>query len=701
MHHADDFPRAKNATISMIHNPTMPENTHDDDYLSSATTTAAAAAASSLLLPWLESVMEFRQSVFDCCIEPTVVALLGPVEEETTTYEQPIMTLMHHQQLQQQQQQEHEYANNSLLEDFTGIGATIIDQQQFHRRLGFLPSYVSNVKAFKETSMSFATLIMLFVTMFTVFLVFLSCFYHNQKTSPLFISPRRHRLPRLVPPALPVDGYVSWVRVCFYMSDEEILHRIGYDSLIFLRFHRLALRCIFKMSVFSYTVLLPLNFTGGGHARAQDLKEYVGSLFFTDFLRFSMANVQAGSPRLWVHCFAAYLLTAIVVRELLKEYETFNSIRHRYLLSREPHLRTVLVTNIPRHLRSASKITNYFKHVYPNAVKNVFICQNLIHLESLVQQRTTVLSRIEKELLLLCRSEKKKLYQPSFWRNFLHWIEQKSSNACCCDSACNYYYHGTQERLVQLYARLEELNASIEHEQRRRKRVMKMLDRMDAGEGKRDIDYVLASPFDQQDARSQRILRADHNRNKDKSSGSSGSGTAPTSSSYVAPSSQPQHHQQQQQHEQVIPEEDEAVEEVTSKLAGLPDENVASRLRARSPPVLTANVEPDGLMKDDDPTLRKKNKKFSKARRAIRRYGRFSQDVSFLGKPIHPASAHSDVQSDGTTIEDHINEVTDKAFVVMRTFTAATVAIQSMHSSKPGSMQVNTAPEPRDIMYVM
>ena len=167
------------------------------------------------------------------------------------------------------------------------------------------------------------------------------------------------------------------MKVCFFLSDEEIIQRIGFDALVFLRFHRLALRCIVKMSIFSFVVLLPLNYTGGGHSNAQDLRGYVGSLLFTDFLRFTMANVSGGSPRLWVHCFAAYLLTGIVVRELLVEYETFSNIRHCYLLSKEPHLRTVLVTNIPRHLHSSAKINTYFRHVYPNAVKNVVMCQNI------------------------------------------------------------------------------------------------------------------------------------------------------------------------------------------------------------------------------------------------------------------------------------------------------------------------------------
>jgi hypothetical protein len=599
---------------------------------------------------WMKSLLEVRREFFLQRIEPIIVAALGPVEE--TEEEEPFPPRL--------------LRCPDCLEN-----GWQYDERFHHRRLGFLPDYISDVKAFKETSMSFATLIMLFVTLSCVFLIFLSCFYHNQKTSPLFISPRRHRLPKLVPPPLPVDGYFSWVKVCFYMSDEEIINRIGYDSLIFLRFHRLALRCIVKMSLFSFAVLLPLNFTGGGHANAQDLKEYVGTLFFTDFLRFTMANVQSGSPRLWVHCFAAYLLTGIVVRELLIEYETFNSIRHRYLLSSEPHLRTVLVTNIPRHLRSASKITNYFKHVYPDAVKNVFICQNLLHLEKLVQKRTTVLSRIEKELLILCRSEKKKLYEQSFWRKVLSFAERMED--------CGVV-QGTQERLAKLYAALEELNNAIEKEQRRRRRVMAMLDRMDAGEGAADIDYVLASPFVTDTPAERRVLGLPEKTHGDEQQ---------RRADYVPPASIPEGNEN---------EDDEGANKASAEYAAAPDECRASQLRSRSPVAPAAVDEPDGLMKVDPPADKKKKKRktFSKARHAIKRYGRYSQEMSFLGKPINPTM--SEVPSD-RKIEDHVNEVTDKAFVVMRTFTAATIAIQSMHSSKPGAMQVTTAPEPRDILW--
>ncbi len=431
------------------------------------------------------------------------------------------------------------------------------------------------------------------------------------------------------------------------MSDQEIIQRIGYDCLIFLRFHRLALRCIVKMFVFSFLVLLPLNYTGAGGANAENIKGYMESLFLTDFLRFTMANVNGGSPRLWVHCFAAYLQTAIVLRELLVEYETFNSIRHCYLLSREPHLRTVLVTNIPRHLRSPSKISAYFAHVYPNSVKQVVMCQNLLHLESLVVKRTHLLSKIEQELLLLCRKEKARLFENSSHYSkafrFLGKLEDYG------------IVNGSQERFAKLYTQLGELNEEIEQEQRRRHRVMKKMDRMEAGEGRKEIDYILASPFVvEQDPYQRRLLGL-----SDIDEPSAAGGYKPPGRYERSPSG-------------------------TDK---------RQQLRARSP--RPQDQKPSG--KND---RRQKKVGFEKSSRksaksAIRRYSRLTRDVSFFGRPILSAS---NLDSDGH-IEDHINEVTDKAFVVMKTFAAATIAIQSMHSSKPGAMQVISAPEPRDVLW--
>ena len=164
---------------------------------SNFTNTSAAApyATTAVQIPqWMTDMHHFRKRLFLRVVEPIIVFLLGPATNDPND-------------------RHHAGASSSSMMDHA---------DPTHRRLGFLPSYVEDVNYLRASSMSFATLTMMLIIMAVILLVFLSCFYHNQKTSPLFVSPRRHRLPKLVPPPLPVDGAFSWVRVCLFMSDEEV-----------------------------------------------------------------------------------------------------------------------------------------------------------------------------------------------------------------------------------------------------------------------------------------------------------------------------------------------------------------------------------------------------------------------------------------------------------------------------------------------
>jgi hypothetical protein len=140
---------------------------------------------------WMIEFVNFRKRLFLWTIEPVIVTLLGPLEEL----------------LDGDGDDNYVYDDEMVLPQFassSGVDTT-------HRRLSFLPNYVEDAHYFRETSMSMASCGVLTAIMICILLIFLSCFYHNQKTSPLFISPRRHRLPKLVPPPLPIDGYFSWV----------------------------------------------------------------------------------------------------------------------------------------------------------------------------------------------------------------------------------------------------------------------------------------------------------------------------------------------------------------------------------------------------------------------------------------------------------------------------------------------------------
>ncbi len=171
------------------------------DFDAATTTTAADALmeGTAISVPqWVIDLHEFRKRLFLQTIEPIIELFLGPASHN----------------------------NNHSSTEYYEFDATTVDAQ--HRRLSFLPSYVEDVSYLRANSMTFATLTMMLIIMFIISLVFLSCFYHNQKTAPLFVSPRRHRLPKLVPPPLPVDGPFSWVKVCLFISDEEVSACIIY-----------------------------------------------------------------------------------------------------------------------------------------------------------------------------------------------------------------------------------------------------------------------------------------------------------------------------------------------------------------------------------------------------------------------------------------------------------------------------------------
>jgi hypothetical protein len=98
-----------------------------------------------------------------------------------------------------------------------------------HRKLISWSSYLQTHSTQLETSMNLASFFYLVLLSLVIMTTFLACFIHSSKTSPLFLTPRMHRLPNLTPPPLPAVNtagtFLAWVRVCFYVSDEVRTHK--------------------------------------------------------------------------------------------------------------------------------------------------------------------------------------------------------------------------------------------------------------------------------------------------------------------------------------------------------------------------------------------------------------------------------------------------------------------------------------------
>lgn len=287
----------------------------------------------------------------------------------------------------------------------------------------------------------------------------------------------------------------------------------------------------------------------------------------------------------------------------------------------------------------------------------------------MVAERTGVLAQIEKELLILCRYEKRKLLSHG---RILHKVSSAFWTCHLCEKIG--VIDEAQERISKLYVRLEEMNKSIEREQRRRRRVMRYMDNIGAGEGRDDIDYTLASAFDG-DCPTWKKALAHHPTQQLHRNGA-------VNSTYCPPAIGAPRNGDRTVRRKPVAENPEA------EVPPLRDDS-EDVMRGKAPPPVDTYY--GAQMKDS------RRSRFAKAKSAIKLYSTSIRDGSVFGRSLSDFSSFENGKFG--SIEDHTNEVTDKAFVVMRTYTASTIAIQSMHSSKPGSMEVSTAPEPRDILW--
>lgn len=106
--------------------------------------------------------------------------------------------------------------------------------------------------------------------------------------------------------------------------------------------------------------------------------------------------ISDANTYLTIHFLFTYLFTFLALRFLYKNYRRF--IRSRQLFSLElAHSipgRTVIVTNLPNHLRSERALAEYFENM-GLSVESVTVCREVGTLKALLDLRTKALLKLE------------------------------------------------------------------------------------------------------------------------------------------------------------------------------------------------------------------------------------------------------------------------------------------------------------------
>ncbi|CAL1714678.1 unnamed protein product [Somion occarium] len=260
-------------------------------------------------------------------------------------------------------------------------------------------------------------LIISFAVGVTSFLIFSYCrtrwpllFAPRTKLKGTFLTQRGTQYDLFYPSAFsPHEAHVhqaffGWVIPTIRISEFTVLQIVGLDAAVLLNFYKMAFTLFSVCSLFAAAILMPVNLRN--NIDIGDGSDDTDS----DWPSVSPESPEQPQPppRDWldlisdansylsVHLVFTYLFTILTLYYINRNYRRF--IRARQLFSLElVHsipARTVMVTQLPPHLRSEKALAEYFESM-DMSVESVNVCRQVGSLDKLLKRRTEALIKLE------------------------------------------------------------------------------------------------------------------------------------------------------------------------------------------------------------------------------------------------------------------------------------------------------------------
>ncbi|KAF7313319.1 hypothetical protein HMN09_00487400 [Mycena chlorophos] len=214
------------------------------------------------------------------------------------------------------------------------------------------------------------------------------------------------------------QAFFGWILPTIRTSEFTVLQIVGLDAAVLLGFYKMAFKLFSLCAFFAITILMPINWRhnkklgddddwpdddddwpallGSRPIRLRTVAAVNGTVNSTlpgsDWLDL-ITEANAFLSLYWVF---TYLFTILALYFTYKNYRRF--IRSRQLFSLElVHsipARTVMVTNLPRHLMGERPLAEYFENM-DLPVESVTLCREVGSLKKLIDERTKALLELE------------------------------------------------------------------------------------------------------------------------------------------------------------------------------------------------------------------------------------------------------------------------------------------------------------------
>jgi hypothetical protein len=151
-----------------------------------------------------------------------------------------------------------------------------------------------------------------------------------------------------------------------------------------LQFLLMSFKLFAFCSFFGVTVLVPISVV------ANNVKN-------GDPSALSIIAVEDTSSYLVAYLIFTFIFSFAVFWLMYRNYDTYVRLRRQYLIRNKNtlHVRTVMVTGIPKSLRSDQKLAEYFEDLGLGAVESAYVIRHIKNLRGSVANRGTYLRKLE------------------------------------------------------------------------------------------------------------------------------------------------------------------------------------------------------------------------------------------------------------------------------------------------------------------
>ncbi|TQV93729.1 DUF221 domain-containing protein [Cordyceps javanica] len=234
---------------------------------------------------------------------------------------------------------------------------------------------------------------------FTLFLAI--CFSLLRPYNQAVYAPKvKHADEKHAPPAIGKSLF-AWVHPVLHTNEDVLMHTVGMDATIFIRFMRMCRNMFLVLSLIGVGILVPVHLT---KAAVRDKSE------FGWLVNISPLNVF-GRP-LWAQVVTAYLFDAIVAGFLWWNYRKIAQLRRRYFETEDFQTslasRTLMLYDMPRECASDEGIARIIDEVAPSSsFARTAIARNVKELPELIEQHDHTVRKLEEVLAKYLKNPQK------------------------------------------------------------------------------------------------------------------------------------------------------------------------------------------------------------------------------------------------------------------------------------------------------